>query len=154
MKIALTIFVFALISIPSAAFSSEGDKGLSPIYFGVMQHADGKIEVKFVFSKLSSGKPQFSPTHGFTIMPNTAQRNCNIQRANDLGIPQEYMSSPLYDPSNEKTVLPIEKLPTFFATVVSAELTRKKFTKTADESLPYHTCTRLLWEQILGLKPR
>jgi hypothetical protein len=35
--------------------------------------------------------------------------------------------------------------------VVSAELARKGFAKTAEESLPYHACTRHFWEQVIKL---
>lgn len=125
---------------------------LPPIYFAATQEAGGQPVIKFIFSKRTGSKQQFEPTHGFRISPNREQRKCNTERTDDLRIPAEYSKDPLYDSDDPKSNLPIEKLPVFFATVVSAELTRKGLTKTSDDSLPYHTCTRLFWEQLLGLR--
>lgn len=129
--------------------SHAQSQDLPPIYFGATQVPGGQTVVKFVFSRRSSGKQQFEPTHAFVISPNREQRKCNTERTDDLRLPEEYSRSPLYDSANPQSKLPVEKLPVFFATVVSAELTRKGFAKTPEDSLPYHTCTRLLWEQLL-----
>lgn len=110
------------------------------------------FEIKFVFSKRSASPTQFDPTHAFRIAPRREQRKCNTERTGDFRIPDEYLKTPLYDSADPKQYLPIEELPVFFATVVSAELTRKRLAKTSEDSLPYHTCTRLLWEQLLGLR--
>ncbi len=144
--------VLGLIMLAFGALHAQSQE-LPPIYFGATQAPGGQAVVKFVFSKRSSGKQQFKPTHAFIISPNREQRKCNTERTDDLRIPEEYSGSPLYDSTDPKSKLPVEKLPVFFATVVSAELTRKGFAKTSEDSLPYHTCTRLLWEQLLG-QPR
>jgi hypothetical protein len=135
-----------------AASASPPSQDLPPIYFAAMQEPGSQLSIKFVFSRRSTGKQQFEPTHAFRIAPSPEQRKCNTERTDDLRLPEEYSRTPLYDSADPKSSLPVEKLPVFFATVVSAELTRKGFAKTADDSLPYHTCTRLLWERILGLR--
>jgi hypothetical protein len=149
----MTILALALIGASSAIAAPDAGGALPPIYAGMTRHANGKIEVKFVYAKHAKGKPQFFPTHGYTLMPDREKRTCNFQRAADLNLPQEYLDTPLYDPADKAGNLPVEQLPVFFATVVSAEMARQNFAATADESLPYHTCTRRLWEQLLGLKP-
>ena len=133
--------------VPAYAQSQD----LPPIYFAAIQEPGAQPIIKFVFSKRSRGKQQFEPTHAFRISPNR-EGKCNTERTDDLRIPDEYSKSPLYDSADPKRHLPIEKLPVFFATVVSVELTRKGLAKTSDDSLPYHTCTRLLWERLLGLR--
>lgn len=122
------------------------------VYFGVLQRSDGKVEIKFVFSKASDGSRRFSPTRGFSVVPDLLQKQCGIQRTEDIHLPNEYLSLPLYDFADKAKQLPLEKLPVFFATVVSAELARKGFAKTSEDALPYHTCTRLLWRNLLGLQ--
>lgn len=140
------VLVFVTL-IGSASHAQNQD--LPPIYFGATQLPNGQTVVKFVFSRRSSGTQQFEPTHAFVISPNREQRKCNTERTNDLQLPEEYARSPLYDSADPQSRLPIEKLPVFFATVVSAELARRGLAKTPEDSLPYHTCTRLLWEQLL-----
>lgn len=140
----------AVVRFPSAQAQNEP---LPPIYFGAVRAPNGQTTVKFVFSRRSAGKQQLEPTHAFRISPNREQRKCNTERTDDLRVPEEYSRIPLYDSADPKSKLPIEKLPVFFATVVSAELTRKGYAKTSEDSLPYHTCTRLLWEQLLKLRP-
>jgi hypothetical protein len=125
---------------------------LPPIYFAAIQEKGARPVLKFVFSKRSSGAQKFEPTHAFRIAPDREQHKCNTERTDDFRMPDEYLKSPLYDSADLNNRLPEAKLPGFFATVVSAELARKGLARTADESLPYHTCTRLLWEHLLGLQ--
>lgn len=145
----LWLFVCGLCVLGKVSAQSQD---LPPIYFAAIQDPGAQPVIKFVFSKRSSGTPRFEPTYAFRIAPNREQRKCNTERTNDFRIPDEYAKSPLYDATDPKRHLPIEKLPVFFATVVSAELTRKGMAKTSEDSLPYHTCTRILWEDLLGLR--
>jgi hypothetical protein len=145
---ALVIGLVAL-TLPTA---QAQDQDLPPIYFGATQASDGQIVVKFVLSKRSTEKQHFEPTHAFRISPNQKQNKCNTERTDDFSIPEEDSKRPRYDSADPKSKLRVEELPVFFAIMVSAELARKKLAKTSEESLPYHTCTRLLWEQLLGLR--
>lgn len=145
---ALVIGLVAL-TLPTA---QAQDQDLPPIYFGATQAPDGQTVVKFVFSKRSTGKQQFEPTHAFRISPNQEQHKCNTERTDDFRIPEEDSKRPSYDSADPKSKLRVGDLPVFFAIMVSAKLAQKGLAKTEEDSLPYHTCTRLLWEQLLGLR--
>lgn len=142
--------VLGLVALTSPTAQAQ-DQDLPPVYFGATEAPDGRTVVKFVFSKRSAGKQQFEPTQAFRISPNQEQRKCNTERTDDFRISEEDSKSPLFDSADPKSKLQVEELPIFFAMMVSAELTRKGLAKTSEDSLPYHTCTRLLWEQLLGL---
>jgi len=150
-----TLLAMALLgSIGNTTFTpnaAERDQSGQAVYFGLSQRNDGKVELKFVFSKSPDETHKFSPTHAFLIVPDIQQKKCGTQTTQDLEVPSEYMSSPIYDFSDEAKQLPAEKIPIFFAVLVSAELARKGFAKNPEDSLPYHTCTRLAWTQLLGL---
>ena len=128
-------------------------RDLPPVYFSATRGPGGQPVIKFIFSKRSSVPPRYEPTHAFRIAPDLGQRKCNTERTDDFRISDEYTKIPLYDSANPRRQVPVDQLPVFFATVVSAELARKGWAKTSADSLPYHTCTRLLWERLLGLRP-
>ncbi|HZV99207.1 MAG TPA: hypothetical protein VFF74_09485 [Methylophilaceae bacterium] len=150
-----TFLIIALFwSVGCASFQSKAgviDLSDKAVYFDASRRADGKVEVKFVLLKSTNKTRPFAPTQGFSIVPDVQQKKCGTEATKNINIQQEYLSTPLYDFSDKAGQLPIQKLPVFFATVVSAELERKGLAKIAQDSLPYHTCTRLLWEQLLGL---
>jgi tetratricopeptide (TPR) repeat protein len=131
-------------------FANAQPQELPPIYLSVFQNPDGKTTVKFILSKPSQGGAQYDPIDAFSIAPDSLQK-CNFVRTKDFSIPDEYSKSPLYDAIDPKRRLPLERLPLFFATVVSAELTRKGFTPKPEDSLLHHRCTQFLWEQLLGI---
>lgn len=151
MKKILLAFVISclFVSILPPANATETDEA---VYFDAFRRTDGKVEVKFIFSKASDGSRRFSTTRGYSVVPDLLKKQCGTQKTEEFQLPKEYLSSPLYDFADKTKQLPMEKLPVFFATVVSAELARKGFAKTNEDSLPYHTCTRLLWEKLLGLQ--
>lgn len=133
-----------------AMFANVQPQELPPIYLSALQTPDGKTTVKFIISKASQGGAQYDPTDAYSIAPDSMQQKCNFERTKDFSIPDEYSKSPLYDAIDPKRRLPLERLPLFFATVVSAELTRKGFAPKAEDSLLHHRCTQFLWEQLLG----
>ena len=134
-----------------AGQASAQPQELPLVYFAATQDPGAQPVIKFVFSKRSGAPPHFEPTHAFRIAPTREPRKCNTERTSDFRIPEEYLKRPLYESTDPKRHVPIDKLPVFFATVVSAELTRKGMARTSEDSLPYHTCTRLFWERLLGL---
>ncbi|MEW6351366.1 MAG: hypothetical protein AB1646_20125 [Thermodesulfobacteriota bacterium] len=147
----LAITLLIGFTVTSVSARAESNQDLPPIYLGMERGPDGKVEVKFVYSKRSGGTQRFEPTHGYLIKPNPAQRDCNIQNAKNLKISAEHAAKPLYDSADPQSRVPTEKIPTFFAIVVSWELARLKLVKIKEEALPYHTCTRRLWEKLLGV---
>ena len=137
------------VSILPSANAAETDEA---VYFEAFRRTDGKLEIKFIFSKAQNGSRHFSPTRAYSVVPDLLKKQCGTQRTEDFQLSAEYLASPLYDFADKAKQMPKEKLPVFFATVVSAELARKGFAKTNEDSLPYHTCTRLLWERLLSLQ--
>lgn len=151
MKKILLAFVIPCLVVSILLPANAAETG-EVVYFDAFRRIDGKIEVKFILSKASDGSHRFSSTRGYSVVPDLLKKQCGTQRAEDSQLPKEYLSSPLYDFADKTKQLPVEKLPVFFATVVSAELARKGLAKTNEDSLPYHTCIRLLWEKLLGLQ--
>ncbi|MES2259724.1 MAG: hypothetical protein V4724_14480 [Pseudomonadota bacterium] len=136
-----------VVSIPSVAGEMN-----ETVHFDATRRSDGKIEVKFVIAKAADGSGKFAPVRGYSIVPDVPQKQCGIQNTADYKLSKEHLASPVYDFADKSRQLPLEKLPMFFATVTSAELARAGLAKTGDDALPYHTCTRVLWTQLLGLQ--
>lgn len=139
--------LFTIISTPAVA----GEMNES-VYFDATRRSDGKIEVKFVLSRAVDGSRSFVPIRGYALVPDIPQKQCGIQKTDDYWVSKEHLSAPLYDFADKSKQIPAEKLPVFFAIVISAELVRTGLTRNNEESLPYHTCTRILWTQLLGLQ--
>lgn len=149
-----TAFTFALIFLLAASsFQPLGAQDINlndqAVYFDAKRLKDGRLEIKFVLSKSPTADRTLSSSQSYSIIPDPQQNTCGTQATADRSISQESMKTPLYDFADKEKQLPVAKLPVFFATIVSAELARKGLAKTEAESLPYHTCTRLLWKKLL-----
>ena len=123
------------------------DEGPS-VYFGVTSGTAKPVVVTFVFSKPGG----FDPIIGFSMAP--SETKCNFQRTTELGLPEEYRKSPLYEPGISPAELTPDKFPEFFSIVVPAELIKKGLLTSQDESHPYTVCTRQLWEGLLDPSPK
>ncbi|MEW8022971.1 MAG: hypothetical protein AB2803_04655 [Candidatus Thiodiazotropha sp.] len=151
MDISVFGFFFTALFFSSSAFSKEIDES---VYSGLLKDSSGNFQVKFVFSETGNSNKKFAPIIAYTISPNVEKKSCGFNKTDNLYLPQEYKLTPLYDFSDKRDPLPIEKIPVYFATVISAEMARKKLVTLAEDSLPYHTCTRILWERLLGINKK
>ncbi len=125
------------------ALSAPAQETPPPVYLGVVEDEVGRPIVRFVFSEPGD----FDPLWGFSISPRDGECNATTETALDL--PAGNTDEPVYDPADADRQLPGNALPVFFATLVSAELSRLGYVNTSEDSLPYHTCTRQVWEALL-----
>lgn len=145
-----TIMVFCSISAPTL-LANASDKAQA-VYLNVGSQNNGRFEVKFIFTKAGAGVREYSPTEAFFVIPDLPRGSCQFKLTDDFSLAPVAASAPVYDFTDKAMALPTEKLPIFFAILVSAELGRRGLVKAESESLPYHMCTRLFWEKRLGLK--
>lgn len=117
------------------------------VYLGILPSQRNTAIVKFVFS--DPARPDvFAPVWGLTLAPDSTQ--CNIARAETLGLPEEYARAPVYEPSNPMLRLTPEAIPVFFEETVSAALARKGYATEGAAALPYRMCTRRLWQRLIA----
>lgn len=146
-RLALSVCLVALAGFPGGyAEAADNANDKMPVYMGVLQDKAGEPVVKFLFSDVTK-RGQFAPLEGFSISPKAGK--CNVGPADDLTLPKEYATSPAYDPATDTEKIPLSATPQLFSIMVAAELTRLGYTKSEEESLPFVTCTRLVWESIV-----
>lgn len=139
----------ALATLLLASGTTMAQGGPPTIYFGLIDGPGDMPAVRFVFSDPAQ-RGRFAPVFGYAIRPEGG--DCNAIKDEDLRLPGAYRETPLFDPTDPDMTVPPKGLPTFFAVVVSAELVRAGHGADRDRVGAYHTCTRLLFEQIMQVR--
>lgn len=143
----LALFILICLAVPTQRPALAADGGPS-VYFGVMSGKTKPIVVTFVFSKPGG----FDPLIGFSMAP--VGSKCNFQRTTELELPLEFRKSPLYEPGVSPDELTPDKFPEFFSIVVPAELIKLGLVTNQEESHPFTSCTRQMWEGLLDPSPK
>jgi hypothetical protein len=144
-RLALVV-LFCLLA-PTNSPAQSADQGPS-VYFGVMSGKSKPIVVTFVFSEPGG----FKPIIGFSMAP--VGNKCNFQRTTELELPLEFRKSPLFEPGISPDELTPDKFPEFFSIVVPAELIKLGLVTNQEESHPFTSCTRQMWEGLLDPSPK